>query len=166
MSLHVPAGACIPVASASPIHVFPIRVLKHCGAHKHIYIYTYAHDPKNLRTPQLAGFARQLGCKNCIKHKNAFSTLLLSSTVCIFTHGCITRKFFIENPGMQGGIQNTGWNKINNILFMIVGYSPTLFFTPQLAGKARQLGCPKIVLDHVRVYIYIYINYVCAHHNA
>ena len=30
MSLHVPAGACSPVASASPIHVFPIqRVLKH-----------------------------------------------------------------------------------------------------------------------------------------
>ena len=43
MSLHVPAGACIPVASASPIHVFPIqRVLKHCGAHKHsLYIYIY-----------------------------------------------------------------------------------------------------------------------------
>ena len=41
------------------------------------------------------------------------------------------------------------------------------FFTPQLAGKARQLGCPKIVLDHVGVYIYIYIYiYVCAHHNA
>ena len=39
MSLHVPAGACILVASASPIHVrvFPIQhVLKHCGAHKHI----------------------------------------------------------------------------------------------------------------------------------
>ena len=33
-------------------------------------------------------------------------------------------------------------------------------FTPQLAGEARQLGCPKIVLDHVRVYIYIYI-YIC-----
>ena len=55
MSLHVPAGACIPVASASPIHVFPIqRVLKHCGVHKHniniyiiyIYIYTHACDPK------------------------------------------------------------------------------------------------------------------------
>ena len=48
MSLHVPAGACIPVASASPIHVFPIQcVLKHCGAHKHNkYIYTYARDPK------------------------------------------------------------------------------------------------------------------------
>ena len=31
-------------------------------------------------------------------------------------------------------------------------------FTPQLAGEARQLGCPKIVLDHMRVlYIYIYI---------
>ena len=39
MSLHVPAGACIPVASASPIHVLPVqRVLKHCGAHKHINI--------------------------------------------------------------------------------------------------------------------------------
>ena len=48
--VHVPAGACIPVASVSPIHVFPIQsVLKHCGAHKqiyYIYIYTYAHDPK------------------------------------------------------------------------------------------------------------------------
>ena len=32
------AGACIPVASVSPINVFPIQcvyVLKHCGAHKH-----------------------------------------------------------------------------------------------------------------------------------
>ena len=49
MSLHVPAGACIPVASVSPIHVPPVqRVLKHCGVY---------------RTPQLAGFAHQLGCK-------------------------------------------------------------------------------------------------------
>ena len=37
-----------------------------------------------------------------------------------------------------------------------------LIFTPQLAGKARQLGCPKIVLDHMHVYIYIYIYiYIC-----
>ena len=37
-----------------------------------------------------------------------------------------------------------------------------LVFTPQLAGEARQLGCPKIVLDHVRVCIYIiYILYIC-----
>ena len=39
MSLHGPAGTCILVASASPIHIFPIqRVLKHCalcGVHKH-----------------------------------------------------------------------------------------------------------------------------------
>ena len=36
------------------------------------------------------------------------------------------------------------------------------FFTPQLAGEARQLGCPKIVLDHVHVYIYIYLFiYIC-----
>ena len=35
-------------------------------------------------------------------------------------------------------------------------------FTAQLAGEARQLGCPKIALDHVRVYIYIYIYiYIC-----
>ena len=46
MSLHGPAGACIPVASASPIDVPPIqRVLKHCGAYIHIlYIYIlYTH---------------------------------------------------------------------------------------------------------------------------
>ena len=37
-----------------------------------------------------------------------------------------------------------------------------MLFTAQPAGEARQLGCPKIVLDHVRVlYIFIYI-YVCA----
>ena len=71
MSLHVPAGACIPVASASPIHVFPIQhVLKHCGAHKHIYIYIYIYNThviqNNLRTPQLAGFARQLGCEKMV----------------------------------------------------------------------------------------------------
>ena len=37
-----------------------------------------------------------------------------------------------------------------------------ILFTAQLAGKARQLGCPKIVLDHVRVYLYIYIYiYIC-----
>ena len=33
-------------------------------------------------------------------------------------------------------------------------------FIAQLVGKARQLGCPKIVLDHVCVYLYIL--YVCA----
>ena len=63
MSLHGPAGACIPVASASPIHVPPIqRVLKHWRTYIYIYIYTHM-TQNNLRTPQLAGFARQLGCK-------------------------------------------------------------------------------------------------------
>ena len=40
MSLHGPAGACIPVASASPIHVFPIQcVLKALWcAQTYIYI--------------------------------------------------------------------------------------------------------------------------------
>ena len=67
MSLHIPAGACIPVASASPIHVFPIqRVLKALWcAQTYIYIYIHTHViQNNLRTPQLVGFARQLGCKN------------------------------------------------------------------------------------------------------
>ena len=62
----------------------------------------------------------------------------------------------------------------------VTGSGPIMshaIFTPQLA---RQLGCPKIVLDHVRVYIYIfiyvldhvrvyiyiYIYNICAHHNA
>ena len=45
MSLHGPAGACIPVASSSPIHIFPIQhVLKHCGGHKHILYYIYLHN--------------------------------------------------------------------------------------------------------------------------
>ena len=35
-----------------------------------------------------------------------------------------------------------------------------VIFIAQLAREAHQLGCPKIVLDHVRVYLYIYI-YVC-----
>ena len=40
MSLHGPAGVCIPVASASPIHEPPVQcVLKHYGAHKHNIIY-------------------------------------------------------------------------------------------------------------------------------
>ena len=74
MSLHAPAGACILVASASLIHVFPVQhVLKHCGVHKHslfiyIYIYIYIYIQhviqNNHRTPQLAGEACQLGCKN------------------------------------------------------------------------------------------------------
>ena len=34
-----------------------------------------------------------------------------------------------------------------------------MIFTPQLAGGAHQLGCPKIVLDHMHV-IYIYIIYI------
>ena len=36
---------------------------------------------------------------------------------------------------------------------MQVGEVMMLFFTLQLAGEACQLGCPKIVLDHVRVYV-------------
>ena len=34
------------------------------------------------------------------------------------------------------------------------------FFTPQLAGKACQLECHKIVLDYVHV-LYIFIYYIC-----
>ena len=42
-------------------------------------------------------------------------------------------------------------------------YGACEFFTPQLVGKVRQLVCPKIILDHICVYIYIYIYiYLCA----
>ena len=88
MSLHVPAGACIPVASVSPIHVPPVqRVLKHCDAHKHIYIiyiyiYIYTHViQNNLRTPQLAGFARQLECKNV--YNNTIQMCILNCEQCV-----------------------------------------------------------------------------------
>ena len=41
MSLHAPAGACILVASVSPLHVPPVQcILKHCGVHKHT-LYKY-----------------------------------------------------------------------------------------------------------------------------
>ena len=47
------------------------------------------------------------------------------------------------------------WQHINN------SHAVRSIFTPQLAGEARQLGCPKIVLDHVRVYIYIFFFNIC-----
>ena len=65
MSLHVPAGACIPVASVSPIHVFPIRVLKHCGAHKQIL----GHSSWR------AGFTHQLGYKNSARQNTVYNKL-------------------------------------------------------------------------------------------
>ena len=94
MSLHVPAGACIPVANASPIHVFPIqRVLKHCGAtniYKYIYIYTHVIQ-NNLRTPQLAGFARQLGCKNELCFNSHYSYVSCTNLIeCSFLERAIT----------------------------------------------------------------------------
>ena len=91
MSLHVPAGACIPVASASPIDVPPIQhVLKHCGAYIHIYIYIYIHThviQNNLRTPQLVGFARQLGCKNSGFEPVLSSLVHQSTPLTITLHG-------------------------------------------------------------------------------
>ena len=37
-------------------------------------------------------------------------------------------------------------------------------FTPQLADFTCQLGCPKIVLDHISIIIILYN--ICAHDNA
>ena len=34
---------------------------------------------------------------------------------------------------------------------IVLQYRALAVFTPQLAGEAYQLGCPKIVLDHVHV---------------
>ena len=38
------------------------------------------------------------------------------------------------------------------------------FFTAQLAGEARQLGCPKIVLDHVRVLYIMFVRFGFPHY--
>ena len=87
MSLHGPAGACIPVASASPIDVPPIqRVLKHCGAYIHIYIQHVIQN--NLRTPQLAGEARQLGCKNALTDAFSKSNHAFCFLVYLFDFAC------------------------------------------------------------------------------
>ena len=64
MSIHVPAGACILVANESPIHVFPIRVLKHCGAHKHsLYIYIYIHARNPIGCPSWRALPASWGVK-------------------------------------------------------------------------------------------------------
>ena len=68
-TLHGPAGACIPVASACLIHVLPIpHVLKHCGAHTHTHIYIYTHKIKILGHPSWQ--TCQQGLKNNILQGN------------------------------------------------------------------------------------------------
>ena len=36
----------LELASGSPSHVFPIRVLKHCGVHKHILYNIYMYNTR------------------------------------------------------------------------------------------------------------------------
>ena len=43
------------------------------------------------------------------------------------------------------------WLLVRAIITRILATVKQLLFTPQLVGEACQLGCPKIVLDHVRV---------------
>ena len=66
-----------------------------------------------------------------------------------------------EKPGTEAMPElGLGNNMILSYIMISNGHDNCIvvIFTAQLAGKARQLGCPKIVLDHVRVlYIYIYI---------
>ena len=54
----------------------------------------------------------------------------------------------------------------SNLLTFIkkVKKSDKKLFTAQLAGKAHQLGCPKIVLDHMRVYLYICVRFGFPHY--
>ena len=62
MSLHVPAGACILIASTSPIHIFPVqRILKHCGAHKHSLYNIHSHDPKQSYDTPAGGLCPPVG---------------------------------------------------------------------------------------------------------
>ena len=46
-----------------------LSIVVRTNIYKYIYIYIYTHViQNNLRTPQLAGFARQLGCNKKIKN--------------------------------------------------------------------------------------------------
>ena len=82
--LHGPAGACTLVASESPIHVFQyVYLIKHCGAHKHS-LYTHVIQ-NNLKTPQLAGFACQLGCKSQLLSGNWYIPLVESRLFSTFS---------------------------------------------------------------------------------
>ena len=79
MILHGPAGACIPVASVSPIHVSPVQcVLKHCGVHKHVI-------QNNLRTPQLVDFTASYSVKKSYYSKFLVIILQDKSTH-LYTH--------------------------------------------------------------------------------
>ena len=53
------------------------------------------------------------------------------------------------------GGQRLSYKFILTLNSLVALLSNLSIFTPQLAGKARQLGCPKIVLDHVHVLLYI-----------
>ena len=64
----------------------------------------------------------------------------LSLETTTFLHKCATVLLSVLWPTA------TEANKISSVCF-----------TAQLAGKARQLGCLKIILDHVHVYLYIYV---------
>ena len=50
-----------------------------------------------------------------------------------------------------------------SVLYILVSSIPTSLFTHPAGGKATSRVGPKIVLDHVHVYImYVYKNYVCS----
>ena len=51
MSLHLPAGACIPVASASSIHVFPIQCVLRVN-------WTYQYSDAYIPLPEHAIFMK------------------------------------------------------------------------------------------------------------
>ena len=68
MSLHVPAGACIPVASVSLYFQFMyFQYNVYLSIVVCTNIYKYIHTQNNLRTSQLAGFTHQLGYKNIVE---------------------------------------------------------------------------------------------------
>ena len=58
-NLHGPAGACIPVASATQIHIFQFNV---CLRIQTNIIQMNMILIKNLRTPKLVGIAKRIAC--------------------------------------------------------------------------------------------------------
>ena len=63
---------------------------------------------------------------------------------------------FLYSHSLEANLAQT-FSFLQNADPMFHWIKEMIVFTPQLAGKACQLGCPKIVLDHVHVYLYIYM---------
>ena len=58
------------------------------------------------------------------------------------------------------------YNNVFIVIFLHFGITAaiiSLFFIARPGGEATRLDCPKIVLDHVHVYIYLLVHFAFPH---